>query len=354
MNNQDQSSEATVQELIVQMGRLQAELATLKAQVAGVANLSSVPASPLSYPQHQPNSRPTVNTSRRNTLKRLGFALIGGAAAITTFSFAPTAQARIVANPSGTGGQIGAIAVPPGSILPSGTPVTTNGTYQYGLVGAAGKTPPSLDTLGGGFPFQIGDVGVAGLASGSQSNGVYGLSSGNFGIGVLGIGSGDGGSGLGGSAYGDGGCGVRGSCETPNPPSLGQVNTGIYGASNGIPGNLAGYFLGPVTITASVTAATTDTFAVKGTATTGFGVYGTATNFGGTGVYGENTTTGMGVYGISVSGAGVVAESGTGAPLHIVPQHFAPVSPNRGDIYVNLSGDLFIYNGAIWKQIQYM
>lgn len=101
----------------------------------------------------------------------------------------------------------------------------------------------------------------------------------------------------------------------------------------------------------------------------GYGVYGTSVTYGvfgkgnfsgilgktdsssGNGVLGE-ANGGRGVYGTSSSGVGVFASSSSGASLSISPSN-EPSGGTRakGDMYVDLSGNLHIYNGTAWRTV---
>jgi hypothetical protein len=111
---------------------------------------------------------------------------------------------------------------------------------------------------------------------------------------------------------------------------------------------------------------------VIGTSVQGKGIEGLSYNSAG--VYGESSND-NGVYGHSIEGIGVFAASDKGAPFHIkpgtqpveFPYYSTPYGsdgpvlmsdvfhktykPAIGDMYVDTSGNLHIYNGTDWKQV---
>lgn len=91
----------------------------------------------------------------------------------------------------------------------------------------------------------------------------------------------------------------------------------------------------------------------------GFGTYGLYGN-GTYGMYGFGDNTGVwgagdsiGVHGTSFDGTGVVAESPEGAPFRIVPGAQPGGTRQKGDMYVDSSGNLHVYNGSAWKTVTY-
>jgi hypothetical protein len=92
---------------------------------------------------------------------------------------------------------------------------------------------------------------------------------------------------------------------------------------------------------------------VSGSSTNGLGVFGITGN--GTGVRGNSYNNGIGVSGTANTGTGVSATSSTGAPLHITPgnqpTYGGTGSPSQGDMYMDTSGNLHIYDGTSWKLV---
>lgn len=236
MNEQDLT--ATMQTMMAEMAAMRAELAELK----GRANT-------LIQPQPQPNQpvKQKVSTTRRNTLRRLGLALLGGAATATVLgSASSTVQAKVTAHPQGgLANMAGMLVVPPGSVDPGGTAPSNS---YYGLI-ATGDNPNTFNLSS----LPVGNTGVFGQGN---SYGVYGKSA------------------------------IR----------------GVYGDGNS------------------------------------YGVYGTSTLYG--------------VFGNSYSGNGLFAFSSIGAPLSINSGN-EPTGGTRsqGDMYVDSSGNLHIYNGSGWRTV---
>ena len=248
---------ARLEELTAQMARLQQELSTLKQHSQSLT------------PPQQPAI--SFTPTRRQTLKRLGLALLGGTVAATMVGV-PAAQAKIVVNPTLTGStsKVGALVLPPGAAAPTGT--APNGSY-YGLVASGSTTALDLASL----PPQ--NIGVYG--SGSDT-GVFGSGTGYAGVqgfgayyGVYGSGNNTGISGYG-IKYGVSGKGGRigglfnsdtGSTydTMPGTASVGvlanagksldlstfgaNASTGIYATADGATTNFAGWFSGDVIIT---------------------------------------------------------------------------------------------------------
>src|SRR5207244_4230564 len=124
-----------VQELITQLAQVKDELGSLKER----ANTLPQPITP----EKAGGKSHKVSTTRRNTLKRLGLALLGGAATATALGEAPTAQAKVVANPQGVlANRVGMLVVPPGSAAPTGNLPDSNSIY--GLIASGDKTSVDL------------------------------------------------------------------------------------------------------------------------------------------------------------------------------------------------------------------
>jgi len=97
------------------------------------------------------------------------------------------------------------------------------------------------------------------------------------------------------------------------------------------------------------------------TVNTAEGVKGENTDNSGLAVLGENTgtgggTTGAGVKGLGVDSYGVIAESDVAADpvrsaFRVVPQADTPSSAQSGDLAVDDSGRLVIYNGTTWVTV---
>jgi hypothetical protein len=244
-----------MQEMMAEMAAMRAELNELKART----NVVTAP------PVQQTKS--VVSITRRNTLKRLGLALVGGAVAATTLGAIPDVQARVIAHPQTHGlvNRAGMLVLLPGAATPTGTaPKLNSPPYPYyGLI-ASGVKDTALNMKN----LPDANTGVYGFGN----YGVYGATNG-LGAGVWGAGEGDG--------------------------------TGVYGFGN-----------------------------------TGFGVNG----------YSINET---GVYGISNTAYGVVAQSTSNAPFRIVPgaQPPGPQGRQMGDMYVDNSGNLHVYNGTAWRTV---
>lgn len=188
----------TMQELMAQMARMQTQLDSLKERAKALSQVEE----PVNT-----NPAPALTSTRRKTLKRLGLALLGGAATATALGV-QTTQAKITANPtlSGSTSKAGAIITPPGAAAPTGTAPTG---HLYGLVGSGDTTSLDLSNLPDnscGFTGTSSGYGVYGFGS----YGVYGSGS----TGVLGNGRMTG-------VFGFGTNGV-----------IGNGNTGVYGSGN--------------------------------------------------------------------------------------------------------------------------
>lgn len=151
MSEQPQDLTTTMQEMMAQMARMQAELDSLKARAQVL-------------PQPAPQTKPQVSTTRRKMLGRLAGALgtvvaVGAGAALLP----QNVEARFVAAKGW-----GAIVVPPGGTITGNTP---SGTV-YGLYATSDATTNI------GSYLQNYKIGVVGLntssASGSKYYGVYG------------------------------------------------------------------------------------------------------------------------------------------------------------------------------------
>jgi hypothetical protein len=171
-------------------------------------------------------------------------------------------------------------------------------SFNYGLIASSDAT---LD-LGNVLP---GDVGVTGICSSPQGTGVYGFCDGDLSYGVLGY-------------------------------NISSTGIGVYGyVTSGLGIGVYGY-----------------SEVASGLAVSGGNQFGTA-------IYGDSGYS-YGVHGRSAAGAGLVAESTTGVPFHIVPGS-APSDGTRsyGDIYVDASGNIFAWaDGASptspgWRQLHF-
>ncbi len=86
------------------------------------------------------------------------------------------------------------------------------------------------------------------------------------------------------------------------------------------------------------------------------GVYGSGST---TGVQGESNATGvaglgaeLGVYGYSYAGTALLGYGYSGVPLHLNPTAQPTTGTRRqGDMYVDLSGNLHIWNGIQWRTV---
>jgi hypothetical protein len=266
-----------MQELMEQMARIQLELNDLKSRSQ-------------TLPPYNEENKPrrAVSTTRRNTLKRLGLALLGGVATAGAIGAAPVVQAKVIANPQGNGlsNHGGMLVVPPGAAAPTGTApgynygliasgdiaalnLTNLPGYNTGLVGISGTmgvygNGDSYGIYGKGFSYGVyGNGNYSGVYGNGSSYGVYG--NGNF-CGVYGNSSSFGVYGFGsrvsglfgsstGSLIGTSSVGVIGSASNAdfNLGGFGaNTNTGIYGYAGGNTTNFAGYFAGNVVVTGSV------------------------------------------------------------------------------------------------------
>lgn len=188
----------------------------------------------------------------------------------------------------------------PGAYILRGgiTPTGSLPPFNYGLI-ASSDAP--LD-LGNVLP---GDTGVSGINSSFQGTGVYGFCEGDLSYGVLGY-------------------------------NISSTGIGVYGyVTSGLGIGVYGY-----------------SEVASGLAVSGGNQFGTA-------IYGDSGYS-YGVHGRSAAGAGLVAESTTGVPFHIVPGS-QPSDGNRdyGDIYVDASGNIFAWAAGAsptspgWRQLQF-
>lgn len=270
MSEQTQEAASTIQEILAQMARMQAELEKLNRRSQNLSQIET----PTS---NNPPLKPGVGSTRRKTLKRLGLAILGGAAAATVTGYS-AAEAKIVVKP-GTS-RIGAFVLSPNAVPPTGDAPGT--TYQYGLVVSAPTDGTALNLT----TMPIGSTGV--FASGT-SQGVYGAG----GTGVFGKGSNFGVRGDGGST----GVGVRGDGFSSGLYGYNGGGNGVFGQSGSSTGN-------------GVSGSGSNT-GVRGEADN-FGVYGVASGTANSGshygVYGISSTTATGgshygVYGYGVDSA---------------------------------------------------
>ncbi len=280
----------SIQELMVQMAQMRAELTELKTQ----ATLLTLPTQP---------AQSRVTTTRRNTIKKLGLALLGGTAAATALVATQETQARTIVNPTGFSNKVGMVVVPPGGATPANKPTIG----YYGLI-ACGDTA-ALDTT------LLTDTNV----------------------GLTGIGSADGQTGIGVSGYGyygllgTGSRGVYGVGSDSGVYGYGSLN-GVFGNSSNI-GVLGFNFNGGA-----------GTAAVKGEGRN-IGVWGECTfgNGSGVGVYGsKGTGFYAGYFDAAVAVLGVLTKAGGSFKI----DH--PVDPANKYLYhsfVESPDMLNIYNG---------
>jgi hypothetical protein len=250
------------------MQEMKAEMAAMRAELNSLKERANVVTPAV------PQVKSVVSITRRNTLKRLGLTLLGGAVAATTLGNVPSTQAKIIANPNTNGmtNRVGMLVFPPGAPPPTNT---APGSNSYGLI-ACGDNIKSLSVN----LVSVGnDTGVVGIG---RENGLNGVGVAGFGaLGVVGNGS----------SYGVSGKGI-------------SSGGGVYGSSE-----------------------------------SGYGVEG-------------YSASGDGLHGSSYAGNGVSAESTQGAPFRIKAS-LVPSAGTRalGDMYVDTSGNLHIWNGAQWKTV---
>jgi len=276
---------------------LRAELAAMRARVEQLEALQAQPVAPRNQA-----------TSRRKLLKNLFASSAVGVAGFAAASVVGTrvALAGVTSNPNS---QVGAFAQPSGFTF-SGTPPSG---FYWGLVGTPASTFDfsSLPNINAGvFGYAVSNVGVYGKSGGTSIPyaGVY----------------------------------AENTSTGPGIYATSASGTGIYSTSNS-----------PSSGTAGVVGVNTSAYG-------GVGVLG-STTFDGVGVAGTSNDVGVsgigfrGVVGSSNNGTGVVASSTSGAPLRITPGA-QPTSGIRqqGEVYVDTSGNLWIYNGSTWKQVQYV
>lgn len=169
MNNLNQDLTPSMQELMAQMARMQAELNSLKEQAQALLKTQS-----------EQHARPMVSTTRRRMLGKLAGSLLAGGAALCLGLVSPTqdAQARLISNPVNTNSQIGAIIVPPNTSTPTGT-IQAALSQKFGLVATDG-TAFDLAKLP---PYGVGVYGT-GANYGVYGEGYYGV----LGVSTAGIG----------------------------------------------------------------------------------------------------------------------------------------------------------------------
>lgn len=197
MENQEQDSTLSgqMQEILDQMARMQAELDKLKVRAR-------------TLPQPVSEPKPAVSTTRRKPLKRLGLALLGGAAAATVTGFS-VSEAKVISTtkPLGTSTSVaGAIVIPPGVQAPTGNPPNDSQVY-YGLIASGDSTPLDLNKLPGLNTGVYGTGNSFGVYGSSSYSGVYGL--GDFGVYGNGIAHGVYGVGTANGVYGNGNIGIE-------------------------------------------------------------------------------------------------------------------------------------------------
>lgn len=220
------NSAPSLDDLVMEMSRLRAELNALKSK----ANHHTQTEQPMSQPEIKNQPETTVTTTRRKTLKRLGLALLGGAVAATAMTAAPEAQAKVSAHPQGNGmtDKVGMLVLPPGAMNVTGTAPNV----RVGLI-ASGVTFPeqSLDLTDLDLNSSTGLVGVGswdatkgigvyakggyGVQAEGSSNGVYATSSATSGIAVYGSATGVESQGV--SGFSDKGVGVHAASGTGTP-----------------------------------------------------------------------------------------------------------------------------------------
>lgn len=251
---QKQDLTPTMEELMAQMARMQAELNELKTRATAVT-------SSVQQPQPVQEARLVVSTTRRTALRRLAGGMLAGLALAGGAALPESAEAKLVVNVPGQGGRIGAVITADGTNqIINNFPVGT--TYKYGLVVLSGTGSYDLSVAANVIPFTtgvfaVGDLsgyssgvygrgtygvygkgtyGVYGEAIPGSTYGVYGSSSGSDSTGVLGVGY-----------YGVQGNGIYGVYGYGS----GTGGTGVYGTSNSY--GQAGYFQGAVTVTGMLT-----------------------------------------------------------------------------------------------------
>ncbi len=218
----EQNLTSTMQEMMAQMARMQTEVDSLKQR----ANVVSLSVQPL---------KSAVTTTRRNTLKRLGLALLGGAVTATALGAVPAVQARVIANPqtNGLANTVGMVILPPGVPTPTGTATG----FKYGLITSSDTNALDLNNL------TAGDTGVYG-------KGTFGVYGNGYVVGIYGVSINEGVRGEGSlvGVYGESNNnGVRGRTNSLDN----QVGSGVVGDQGG--GFAAGYFNGHVEVNGSVT-----------------------------------------------------------------------------------------------------
>jgi hypothetical protein len=252
----------------------------------------------------------------------------------------------------------------------------TGGTGP-GVDGIAANTATSTGVRGRAFPGQPG-YGVTGWGNGSAGTGAGVAGFGNAsstvpaagGDGVLGTASTSANmAGVRGKATAVGNeSGVTGDAGTFGlvPGVLGKAGTGagsfgVQGVTGGV-GNFAAVYglsshAGAYGVYgAASTGAESGVYGTTGGTSNGAGVSGVSAHDGVPGVKGfaHGSTGEAGVHGsgLGASGYGVIAEGKNSSPvrsaLRIVPQSVAPTSPQRGDVYVDGTGVMWIYNGSAW------
>jgi hypothetical protein len=226
-----------MQEMMAEMATMRAELNSLKKRAQALPEPEQAPAIP------------AITSTRRTTLKRLGLALLGGAAAATALGQSPV-QAKVIANPqtNGLANHVGMLVLPPGATAPTGTAPA----YNFGLVAFGETTAFDLSKLpGGGNSGVYGNSSKNGVYGEGGINGVYGYCSNNNGSGVVGNATGatfsTGVSGTGNTygvtgsgpigVYGSGTPGVVGTTGVNGSGSTGVVGTGSGNSSTGVSGS---------------------------------------------------------------------------------------------------------------------
>ena len=197
----------SMQELMAQMARMQAELNDLKQR----ANAVSQPDQP---------AKPAVSTTRRRALRKMAGGLLTGLGVAGVAAALPSsAEAKIIANPTGQNNRIGAIITAPGNTV-TGSLYDDGSGFKLGLVVLSRSASPTLDISNFGNIIVQGDTAI--LARGEYnglvgSGGIYGVfGSGNYGV------------------YGSGAnTGVFGYGGTYGVFGNGQNGTGVYGTSSG-------------------------------------------------------------------------------------------------------------------------
>lgn len=180
MSNENQDLSSSYQELAAEMTRLRAELNSLKER-----------AQTLPQPDRPIQPAPAFTATRRHTLKRLGLALLAGAASATALGAGQLAQAKLIANPAtnSLAGRVGTLIIPAGSNQPVNS---LSGTEKIGLL-ALNDSSVDLNGVQNLIPsqriaiFASGGIFGVGLYAVSQNNSAIFATSSNGGNGVYSV-----------------------------------------------------------------------------------------------------------------------------------------------------------------------